>query len=70
MRVTVRDPMLVSDLVAHLRSCGCIAYPIADGEGVEALDPNAPRSQEQRRILGFVGQWAARHPEAKLEFDQ
>jgi hypothetical protein len=68
MRVTVGDTGLISDLLAHLRTCGCIAYPVPDGDGIEVIDPDASARDEQRRILGFVGQWAARHPETKIEF--
>jgi hypothetical protein len=65
--VTVRDPALLPELLAHLRACGCIAYLIGHVDQIEVVDPAVSASEEQRRILGFIGQWAANHPEAEIK---
>jgi hypothetical protein len=64
---TVRDPALLPELLAHLRACGCIAYLIGHVDQIEVVDPAVSASEEQRRILGFIGQWAASHPEAEIK---
>jgi hypothetical protein len=65
MRITLRDPDLVPDLVRFLAERGCVAQPAGDG----ALDVFCLSSMHhdavELELDLYLQRWNARHPEAE-----
>ena len=64
MTIRLSDPMLLANLVAYLRSRGCIAYLV--GEDVEAIAPPAAPSRERADIQLLLDGWIDDHPDVEL----
>jgi hypothetical protein len=68
MKIHVRDPDHVRDLLRFLRARGCIAYRHSSLE-IEALRPYSFRSEEAVEIRQLLGAWRAANPAADARLD-
>ena len=68
MKITLTDESLLPDLLAFLRSAGCVAY--YEGGGIEAVRPHAFGAQEATELRAIAKRWWAEHPEAQIEMSE
>jgi hypothetical protein len=67
MKIRLSDPALLGDLLAFLRTEGCVAY--YEGGGVEAVRPRSFGEREAEELRAIVGRWRNEHPEALIELE-
>ena len=68
LRIRVSDSRHAAALLAHVRSCGCIAFVSAEGV-VDALLPDVSWREEEPRIRSFVGSWQSARPGIELSIE-
>ncbi len=67
MRIRLRSPELLPDLLRFMRNEGCIAYYQSDAEVLQVLRPHAFGSAEAHEISSLLARWSVRHPGAEPE---
>ena len=65
VRIKLADESLLPDLLAFLRSEGCVAY--YEGGGVETVRPSSFGEQEATELHLVVSRWRNEHPETQIE---
>ena len=60
MKLTLTDASLLPDLLAFLRSTGCVAY--YEGGGIIAVRPHSFGAQEAKELRAIVKRWWGRKP--------
>jgi hypothetical protein len=65
MEIRLDDSNHITDLLAFLRTGGCIAYLTGGAQVIEALLPSAD-CNEEREIRTLLELWLAENPTARL----
>jgi hypothetical protein len=66
MRIRLTDERLLADLLAFMRTSGCIAYEAA-AESIEVVRPHAFGEREAAEVEALLKDWSSEHPEAEPE---
>jgi hypothetical protein len=64
LQIKLADDSLLPELLAFLRSEGCVAYY---GGGTEAVRPRSLGVQEAKELRLAVNRWRNEHPDAQIE---
>jgi hypothetical protein len=67
MRIRLTDERLLADLLAFMRTSGCIAYCEAAAESIEVVRPHAFGEREAAEIEALLKRGRTEHPEAEPE---
>jgi hypothetical protein len=66
MRIKLGDPALLGDLLAFLRSVGCVAYAIARDELAVVIAGSVTERAACVELDTHLAAWRKRHPHLEL----